>query len=582
MLALNERVNLKVNKQLEHCHQRMSSTCSKSSSVSSSSNKRPTQPMRSNQPNRHQLSFDNSIPLLPNQPSTSSMVVSKSNLLLNKYEQQQQQPHQQRHFNNNNNDNVSDKYSPNNHSNIVNSPRRHLPLPIPPSSTKPKLLKAVLSPSVANSIQTQSSVESSDDMVISPLAERNLHKAVSKFGTMPKNVRIDAYLESMKGNSNCHHDNDIDLQSDDCSFDNMPISVHHTNRAFDGMSESVCYNNNSQNELLEQLKERFKKRRSDATHMPSSSSPAKCQSNYNLNIPTNVGPQSIVDSSSSIAIISKPEPKPRKLTKVDNVSQTEEKWKVKTKGNRMKRNDRAGVEDKLRANQQSDMYDSDENEFRAKIRQLRHVEKRTNSEPERPSDPSERVLNSERARIRTLITQKVSPLQHHRPFSMQSDVNSSESTDTESLSASSNADALERQRSMKSNVLSNQPCQFSTLQRVSFNNENNLQRKSKINEKNSSKYTIDELKELDEIKSDDCDDVNGMIRTQSLRDITSKFEKLSTSNPAATSSKGLMAARMAEKRFSVLEEAAASSSNGIPPEAVVSNQREISSPTVVF
>lgn len=34
-------------------------------------------------------------------------------------------------------------------------------------------------------------------MLISPLAEKNLRKAVSKFGTMPKNARIDAYLESM-------------------------------------------------------------------------------------------------------------------------------------------------------------------------------------------------------------------------------------------------------------------------------------------------------------------------------------------------------------------------------------------------
>lgn len=34
-------------------------------------------------------------------------------------------------------------------------------------------------------------------MLVSPLAEKNLRKAVSKFGTMPKNARIDAYLESM-------------------------------------------------------------------------------------------------------------------------------------------------------------------------------------------------------------------------------------------------------------------------------------------------------------------------------------------------------------------------------------------------
>ncbi|VDM57145.1 unnamed protein product [Angiostrongylus costaricensis] len=68
---------------------------------------------------------------------------------------------------------------------------RHLPLPTPPQSSKPKLLKTALS----NATQFHLC---SDEVLISPLAEKNLRKVISRFGTLPKNDRIDAYLESMK------------------------------------------------------------------------------------------------------------------------------------------------------------------------------------------------------------------------------------------------------------------------------------------------------------------------------------------------------------------------------------------------
>uniref|UniRef100_A0A0K0D8M2 Non-specific protein-tyrosine kinase n=1 Tax=Angiostrongylus cantonensis TaxID=6313 RepID=A0A0K0D8M2_ANGCA len=71
---------------------------------------------------------------------------------------------------------------------------RHLPLPTPPQSSKPKLLKTALS----NATQFVDKGSTNDEVLISPLAEKNLRKVISRFGTLPKNDRIDAYLESMK------------------------------------------------------------------------------------------------------------------------------------------------------------------------------------------------------------------------------------------------------------------------------------------------------------------------------------------------------------------------------------------------
>lgn len=66
-------------------------------------------------------------------------------------------------------------------------------------------------------------------MLISPLAEKNLRKAVSKFGTMPKNARIDAYLESMSLQENADQSPSGEYSgglSDD-SLDAIPVS--HSN-----------------------------------------------------------------------------------------------------------------------------------------------------------------------------------------------------------------------------------------------------------------------------------------------------------------------------------------------------------------
>ncbi|MCP9256810.1 Tyrosine-protein kinase [Dirofilaria immitis] len=125
---------------------------------------------------------------------------------------------------------------------------RNLPLPIPPSSAKPKLQKLDSIPAC--------------NVLVSPLAEKNIRKAVSKFGTMPKNARIDAYLESMSlqedpdrsPNASGEYSGGL---SDD-SLDAIPVSCSscRNRNVSDAMSESV---NLGQNELLKQLKQRLKK-----------------------------------------------------------------------------------------------------------------------------------------------------------------------------------------------------------------------------------------------------------------------------------------------------------------------------------
>uniref|UniRef100_A0A183C8P9 non-specific protein-tyrosine kinase n=1 Tax=Globodera pallida TaxID=36090 RepID=A0A183C8P9_GLOPA len=60
--------------------------------------------------------------------------------------------------------------------------------------------------------------------------------------------------------------------------------------------------------------------------------------------------------------------------------------------------------------------DEEENELRAKIRQLRHVQRKGEDDRKGDEPPMPKIGE---AKIRHLVTQKVAPLQHHRPFSMQ-------------------------------------------------------------------------------------------------------------------------------------------------------------------
>ncbi|KHN73993.1 Tyrosine-protein kinase abl-1 [Toxocara canis] len=459
----------------------------------------------------------------------------------------------------------------------MNSPRRNLPLPVPPSSTKPKLLKAVLSPSLATELQPE---DLSSDVVVSPLAEKNVRKAVSKFGTMPKNARIDAYLESMKVQQATGNGDYNGALSDD-SLDAIPIHSHNVARSFDAMSESVNY---GQNELLQQLKQRLKKTKSES---PVVAAPSQSESSStSLSTPPT---ETLPKSDSSIAVIAKPEPKPRKVVKVDGVSQTDERWKLRGRGSGRTRNEERSKEPESVSQEvaEREASECEESELRARIRQLRHVEKKANSEEERAMDRRE-PAGAETARVRTLITQKVAPLQHHRPFSMQSDAQSSDSSDGDSTTASTPAvsmENLERQRPTKPERSNPLPRPFSTLQRTNKANSVILMKNGSVDSatrseenkgRQKSRCLAGRADELNPLSENIESDLNGIVRAQSLRDLASKFEKMGSAHPAI-SSKG-MTTRGTEKRFSMLEEPASLSTAG---DAIISSSsRDPSSPTV--
>ncbi|VDN51365.1 unnamed protein product [Dracunculus medinensis] len=453
--------------------------------------------------------------------------------------------------------------------------RRALPLPVPPSSAKPKLLKGSFSSSHPPDFQINS------DIIVSALAEKNLRKAANKFGTMPKNARIDAYLESMKtqtpsddgsGNMSNEHSGAV---SDD-SLDSIPVILNNESRNNNPMSESM---NCGQNELLQQLKRRLKKTKSE-------SPVAVARSDSNSSGSQN-DPQLVPHSPTT--------PRPRQIRKVDRISQTDDQWKVKNKsGFGFRREKDIGKDavnhDSKRVGKVGALI-GEENELRAKIRQLKHVQMKEplNEEKNKQNEP----VGIETARVRSLVTQKVAPLQHHRPFSMQPQAVCSDSSDNES----NKEEKLKSDNTFENQSLcTSQPRQFSTLQRVNKMNSVLIPKDSSMDEDARKGQAV--MAKLRPGRSrqpnlfneaDEFDFNNGMVRAQSLRDLTSKFEKLGSNN-TASNTKGYFTEflfkkfcrvsqfqRGGDKRFSMMEN---SSSVLTPTEAVVDNSMEATSPIV--
>uniref|UniRef100_A0A0N5AST4 Tyrosine-protein kinase n=1 Tax=Syphacia muris TaxID=451379 RepID=A0A0N5AST4_9BILA len=431
--------------------------------------------------------------------------------------------------------NFTDSISSNSREQIIvpSVSNRNLPLPLSSSSVKPKLLK-----SVGTGSQGSSSFDS--DIVISPLAEKNLLKVVNKFGTMPKNARIDAYLESMRTQNdeqqNVQASSDCSgTMSDDSLEINPPLSNHA--RAIDPMCESL---NLGKNELLQQLKQRLKKTKSDSPVAASSQSESSCAS---VSTPPF---DSIVNEP---AMGTKPEPKPRKI---DNGTQLESKWKLRLRSNsKLKANVPVRENEDFCEKLEKEIMEEDDNELRARIRQLRHVEKKDGADEVRLAERHE-PAGAETARIRTLVTQKVAPLQHHRPFSMQATTaGSSESEDDECMTPSS---VMKKESAPSIHGIKNwsnvQSQPFSTLQRVAKTSSVILPNNGSPNESScnvcdtSSKLRVqNKLDENEEVS-------NGMVKAQSLKDLTSRFERMGSTSSQA---ENFVQARKKEKRFSLLE-----------------------------
>ncbi|TKR79909.1 hypothetical protein L596_014060 [Steinernema carpocapsae] len=350
------------------------------------------------------------------------------------------------------------------------------PPPPPSASTKPKLL-----PDAVSGLS---------------LAEKNLRKAGSRYGTMPKGQRIDAFLESVAATP--PEENDL-VSDDSLDLDESSLSAPSSSRQ--SISEGSGLNGfaHGQNELLAQLKERLKKTKTKPT------------------------PQVPVVNTASICVLRKPE---ITAPKADGGSQTEVS------------------------------PSQPECELKAKIRQLRHVEERNGHDKPDSVSPAPSPAAPPRvevARVRQLVTQKVAPLQHHRPFSLQakegmvviggdrrglSSSSESESEDdgplppipssrtkfTKSATPELNRSSTPELRLNSFRPSTSEPPpptrSFSTLQRSG--------RAGSAFARSSAAPPINEpLKKI----SAEAENVGEMTRAFSLRDLASKFEKPSSEKP---------------------------------------------------
>ncbi|KAI6173722.1 Tyrosine-protein kinase [Aphelenchoides besseyi] len=435
----------------------------------------------------------------------------------------------------------------------------HLPLP-PPASTKPKLHLVD---------------DGSTNDLVSPLAEKNLRKA-NRFGTLPKGQRIADFLDSIRDlpadEIADEENNNREFSASDDSLDVLPST---------SLSEPNTSRTEPSNELLQQLKQRLKK--TETNELPAS-------------------------ESTGIAVIRRPEPKPRK---VDGGSQTDAAttgWRKKLeKKSPLTTTNSKSIPSINTANVERPS-DSSSNELKARILKLRHVDKQkspgtspkhdnsstTSSSPSTSSmnanfdngieqnekkttgqplvtlrsaalrSDSSRDLKNDGvgvAKVRQLITQKVAPLQQFRPFSMQAT-----SSDSPILNGGSNDDSTkpptksvgskvhERQRQQVETNSSSPtgPRHFSTLQRPTNSSKNNPELLSALK---SRKPSDNEL--LVPLKSTGIDLDNGSIaRANSLRDLASKFERLqtqSTDSSAVNEHPTIPPLRPVAKRFSLLE-----------------------------
>uniref|UniRef100_A0AC35UHA7 Tyrosine-protein kinase n=1 Tax=Rhabditophanes sp. KR3021 TaxID=114890 RepID=A0AC35UHA7_9BILA len=299
-------------------------------------------------------------------------------------------------------------------------------LPVPPApAAKKNALKAFL--------QTSSSDDSpTNPSVLMYELQQKSRKPAPDFDTLPKKQRIEAFLDSLEttvGGDDTESTttgygtkSDIAKNGSQDSLDTIPSSANH------------------QSELLLQLKSRLKK----TTTMDSISNKRE---NDNSSSP-NISPQSIHQ---------KPAYRPRKLDNIDE-------GLVKSK---------APKPPPKTVTLENVCIDDGENELTAKIRKLRHVENKhakptISVSPVGTSypEPPPRTDRTDAAKIRNLAAHKIAPSQHHRPFSIQpGEANNlhfrSSSTTSSSRSLSSEENALKNYESYSINVPKRPPKRIS-------------------------------------------------------------------------------------------------------------------------
>lgn len=435
----------------------------------------------------------------------------------------------------------------------VSSFRSQVPYPAPPQqSMKPKLLKSVLS---SNARHASEEFERNEKDEVVPLAEKNVRKAVTRLGgTMPKAHRINAYFDSMNSVESWKDSTDADNEgagssslsrtvSND-SLDTLPLPDSMNSSTYGKMHPVT-----GENVFLRQIRSKLKKRSEtpELDHIDSDTADEMTKSDkspfgslnkstakYPIRNGSDVGEHHSraspvpIPPSRNASVSIKPESKAEDSS--DETTKDGGMWGPKH-----------AVTRKIEV-VKADSYPNAEGELKAKIRNLRRVTKDEHNTSQEDStldatdttnDSAIVIPRDEKAKVRQLVTQKVSPLQHHRPFSLQCPNNSTSSA----ISHSEHADSSETSSlsGIQEEKLKPEP------PRKRSNGETKIVPVTWVVDKESNG--------------------NGMSRTKSLRDITTKFEQLGT--PSSNESKIEEAAPYREhalekkgsstKRFSMME-----------------------------
>ncbi|CAB60296.2 Tyrosine-protein kinase abl-1 [Caenorhabditis elegans] len=427
------------------------------------------------------------------------------------------------------------------------------PFPPPPQqNTKPKLLKSVLN---SNARHASEEFERNEQDDVVPLAEKNVRKAVTRLGgTMPKGQRIDAYLDSMRRVDSWKESTDADNEgagssslsrtvSND-SLDTLPLPDSMNSSTYVKMHPA-----SGENVFLRQIRSKLKKRSEtpELDHIDSDTadettksekSPFGSLNKSSIKYPIKNAPE-FSENHSRVSPVPVP-PSRNASVSVRPDSKAEDSSDETTKDVGMW-GPKHAVTRKIEI-VKNDSYPNVEGELKAKIRNLRHVpkeESNTSSQEDLPLDATDNTNDSiiviprdEKAKVRQLVTQKVSPLQHHRPFSLQCPNNSTSSA----ISHSEHADSSET--SSLSGVYEER--MKPELPRKRSNGDTKVVPVT---------WIINGEKEP-----------NGMARTKSLRDITSKFEQLGTASTieskieeAVPYREHALEKKGTSKRFSMLE-----------------------------
>ncbi|GMR31579.1 hypothetical protein PMAYCL1PPCAC_01774 [Pristionchus mayeri] len=395
------------------------------------------------------------------------------------------------------------------------APPRHLPLPTPPASAKPKLIKTS---------EGRAEMGGSCSSGLSQLQRGTL-------GTLPKGARIDAFLESMhRGHDSLEPD--MDGPSSSLSRTGSDESLDDSRESGGkGSKEGSLKGTPFDSALILQARSKLKKTKSESPEGSIKSS-------------ERISPRESIER-----IGGGGEPSPRVA-----IRRTIER--ENSGGNN---NERECEDSCIRVRRNTRERREEEGELQAHIRSLRHVEPR--SVPIAPSSSSSSTSTQreepplEQAKIRQLVTHKVAPLQHHRPISVGGGGEGGSTANSDSDSSSSacllmptaSVKRLER-GGMEGGALSPRP--FATLQRSSG--------RDSVSSKGSGLPPSGA-----ERTSAIVEEGSRMTRASSLRDIANKFEALQVDGEkksvaprvALTPSSSISSSSSsATKRFSLLEQ----------------------------